>query len=196
MRTGRAGKPRAQLVVLMVGTTAQQDIDDYSLAVAEANKVGRKGVDDGVFLRLQKNDRQVRRSGYPGCVPDAACARIIREYIAPKFRSNDYWRYQRRRRCVDSADRRRGVAGASARPGEERRGLGLQNGLFIGVFVVLFRAPARSRGVDSCAAAPCLRRPAVAAGFDGCRHFRRTDWRRTDAVAWRWGRSIGGGWLR
>ncbi|GAB2592712.1 YgcG family protein [Dyella jejuensis] len=83
----------AQLVVLMVGTTQPDDVDDYSLRVAEANKLGRKGVDDGVLLFIAKNDRQVRIEvgyGLEGAIPDAACARIIREYIAPKFRNNDY----------------------------------------------------------------------------------------------------------
>jgi len=84
----------AQLVVLMVGTTEPQDIESYSLAVAEANKIGRKGTDDGVLLLVAKNDRHVRIEvgyGLEGAIPDAATARIIREYIAPKFRSNDYF---------------------------------------------------------------------------------------------------------
>jgi uncharacterized protein len=84
----------AQLVVLMIGSTRPDDIDDYSLRVAEANKLGRKGVDDGVLLFIAKNDRQVRIEvgyGLEGAIPDAAAARIIREYLAPKFRNNDYF---------------------------------------------------------------------------------------------------------
>jgi uncharacterized protein len=84
----------AQLVVLMVPTTQPDDIEDYSLRVAEANKLGRKGVDDGVLLFIAKNDRQVRIEvgyGLEGAIPDAASARIIREYLAPKFRNNDYF---------------------------------------------------------------------------------------------------------
>ncbi|HKT30691.1 YgcG family protein [Dyella sp.] len=84
----------AQLTVLMVGSTQPDDIADYSLRVAEANKVGRKGVDDGVLLFIAKNDRHVRIEvgyGLEGAIPDAASARIIREYLAPKFRNNDYF---------------------------------------------------------------------------------------------------------
>ena len=84
----------AQLVVLMVGSTDGQPIEEYSLAVAEANKIGRKGTDDGVLLLIAKNDRAVRIEvgyGLEGAIPDAANARIIREYIAPKFRSGDYF---------------------------------------------------------------------------------------------------------
>ena len=84
----------AQLVVLMIGSTQPDDIEDYSLRVSEANKVGRKGIDDGVLLFIAKNDRQVRIEvgyGLEGAIPDAAAARIIREYLAPKFRNNDYF---------------------------------------------------------------------------------------------------------
>jgi uncharacterized protein len=84
----------AQLVVLMIGSTAPEDIEDYSLRVAEANKLGRKGVDDGVLLFIAKDDRQVRIEvgyGLEGSIPDAAAARIIREYLAPKFRNHDYF---------------------------------------------------------------------------------------------------------
>lgn len=83
----------AQLVVLMVGTTQPDDFEDYSLRVAEQNKLGRKGVDDGVLLLIAKDDRRVRIEvgyGLEGAIPDAAAARIIREYLAPKFRVNDY----------------------------------------------------------------------------------------------------------
>ena len=133
----------AQLTVLMIGSTAGQDIDSYSLAVAEANKVGRKGIDDGVLLLVAKDDRRVRIEvgyGLEGAIPDAATARIIREYIAPKFRGNDYFG------GIDDA------VGAltllisgealpppvQGSPSNERSGPGLQNGLMIGVFVALF----------------------------------------------------------
>jgi uncharacterized protein len=133
----------AQLVVLMVGTTAQQDIDGYSLAVAEANKIGRKGIDDGVFLLIVKNDRQVRIEvgyGLEGAIPDAACARIIREYIAPKFRNNDYFggisdAVGALTLLINGEALPPPVKGA---PGEEHPSLGFQNSLMIGVFVALF----------------------------------------------------------
>ncbi len=84
----------AQVVVLMVATTGEQDIEGYSLAVAEANRVGRKGTDDGLLLLVAKDDHRVRYEvgyGLEGAIPDAATARITREYIAPKFRNNDYY---------------------------------------------------------------------------------------------------------
>jgi uncharacterized protein len=84
----------AQVVVLMVGTTQPDDLEGYSLKVAEANKIGRKGPDDGVLLLVAKDDRRVRiETGYglEGALPDAIASRIIREYMAPKLRTNDYY---------------------------------------------------------------------------------------------------------
>ena len=133
----------SQLTVLMVDSTAGQDIESYSLAVAEANKVGRKGTDDGVLLLVAKNERRVRIEvgyGLEGAIPDAATARIIREYIAPKFRSNDYFggisdAVGALTQLINGEALPPPVQGNSA---DEHSGPGLQNGLMIGVFVALF----------------------------------------------------------
>jgi uncharacterized protein len=84
----------SQVVVVMVPTTQPDDLEGYSLKVAETNKVGREGPDDGVLLLLAKNDRRVRIEvgyGLEGALPDAIASRIIREYMAPKLRANDYY---------------------------------------------------------------------------------------------------------
>jgi uncharacterized protein len=133
----------AQLVVLMIGSTGGQDIESYSLAVAEANKIGRKGTDDGVLLLIAKDDRRVRIEvgyGLEGAIPDAATARITREYIAPKFRNNDYFggigdAVGALTQLIDGEPLPPPVQGS---PTRERSGPGLQGGLMIGVFVALF----------------------------------------------------------
>lgn len=84
----------SQVAVLMVPTTQPEDIAAFGLRVAEAWKIGRKGTDDGVVLIVAKADRRVRIEvgrGLEGSIPDAAAARIIREYITPRFRANDYF---------------------------------------------------------------------------------------------------------
>ena len=56
-------------------------------------KIGRKGVDDGVLLVVAKDDRRVRIEvgyGLEGAIPDATSARVIQEYLVPKFRAGDY----------------------------------------------------------------------------------------------------------
>ncbi|MHB1059098.1 MAG: TPM domain-containing protein [Rhodanobacter sp.] len=133
----------AQLVVLMVGSTGDQDIEGYSLAVAEANRIGRKGTDDGVLLLVAKDDRRVRIEvgyGLEGAIPDAATARIIREYIAPKFRGDDYFggisdAVGALTQLINGEPLPPPVRGS---PDRERSGPGLQGSLMIGVFVALF----------------------------------------------------------
>ena len=83
----------SQVVVLMLPTTQPQDIESFSLKVAEANRLGRKDVDDGLLLLVAKDDHKARIEvgyGLEGVVTDAISSRIIREYLAPKFRENDY----------------------------------------------------------------------------------------------------------
>ncbi|MHB1274260.1 MAG: TPM domain-containing protein [Rhodanobacter sp.] len=133
----------AQLVVLMVDSTAPQDIESYSLAVSMANKVGRKGIDDGVLLLIARNDHRVRIEvgyGLEGAIPDAATARIVREYIAPKFRSGDYFGG-----ISDAVGALTQLINGEAlpppvqgNPGREPSGPGLQNSLIIGLFAALF----------------------------------------------------------
>ena len=87
-----AGKG-AQIAVLIVGTTQPEAIFDYTLRVAEAWKLGRKGVDDGVLFVVAKNDRKLQiltGPGLQGSLTDAMSKRIIAEIVAPKFRSGDF----------------------------------------------------------------------------------------------------------
>jgi uncharacterized protein len=84
----------AQLAVLLVPTTQPEDIAAYGIRVAEAWKLGRANADDGAILIVAKNDRRVRievGQGLEGAIPDAAAARIIREYITPRFRAGDWY---------------------------------------------------------------------------------------------------------
>ncbi len=83
----------SQLQILMVPTTRPETIEQYTQRVFDAWKLGRKGVDDAVLLVVAKNDRAVRiQPGYglEGAIPDITAGRVIREYLAPKFRQGDF----------------------------------------------------------------------------------------------------------
>ena len=83
----------SQLAVLIVPTTQPEAIEQYSLRVAEAWKLGRKGVDDGALLIVAKDDRALRIEvgyGLEGVIPDAIAKRVIAETIVPYFRQNDF----------------------------------------------------------------------------------------------------------
>ena len=84
----------SQLTVLLIASTGDQAIEEYSLAVAEKNKIGRSKVDDGLLLLIAKDDRKARIEvgyGLEGVVTDALSSRVIREYLAPNFRKGDYF---------------------------------------------------------------------------------------------------------
>ena len=83
----------SQLQVLMVSSTQPETIEQYATRVFDQFKLGRKGVDDGVLVVVAKDDHRVRIEpgyGLEGAIPDAIANRIIQEYMAPKFRANDY----------------------------------------------------------------------------------------------------------
>jgi uncharacterized protein len=83
----------SQLAVLIVPTTQPEAIEQYSLRVVEAWKLGRKGVDDGMLLIIAKNDRALRIEvgyGLEGVIPDAIAKRVIAETIVPYFKQNDF----------------------------------------------------------------------------------------------------------
>src|ERR1700728_4102551 len=86
-------KKGSQVAVLIVPTTQPEEIEQYGIRVAEAWRLGRKGVDDGAILIVAKNDRRVRievGQGLEGALPDAIANRIVDEAIAPHFKLGDY----------------------------------------------------------------------------------------------------------
>lgn len=87
-------KKGSQIAVLIVPTTRPEDIAQFSIRVAEAWKIGRKKIDDGVILLIAKNDRTLRLEvgyGLEGVIPDAIAKRIIAEIITPRFKEGDYF---------------------------------------------------------------------------------------------------------
>ena len=83
----------SQVAVLIVPTTAPETIEQYSLRVAEAWKIGRKKIDDGAILVVAKDDRKLRIEvgyGLEGALTDVTSKRIIDEIITPRFRSGDF----------------------------------------------------------------------------------------------------------
>jgi uncharacterized protein len=83
----------SQIAVLIVPTTAPETIEQYSIRVAEAWKIGRKKVDDGAILLVAKDDHKLRIEvgyGLEGALTDVTARRIIDEIITPKFRSGDF----------------------------------------------------------------------------------------------------------
>lgn len=86
-------KRGSQVVVLIVPTTAPEDIAAYAQRIGDAWKIGRLAVGDGVIVVVAKDDRRIRievAKALEGALPDLAARRIITETITPAFRANDY----------------------------------------------------------------------------------------------------------
>lgn len=87
-------KKGSQIAVLMLPTTRPEEIEQYSIRVAEAWKIGRKGTDDGVILIFAKDDRRLRIEvgyGLEGAIPDATAKRVISETITPRLKAGDFY---------------------------------------------------------------------------------------------------------
>jgi uncharacterized protein len=82
-----------QIGVLIVPSTAPEDIADYSQRVADTWKLGRAGVGDGLLIVVAVQDRRVRIAPFKaleGAIPDVLAKRIIDQQMVPAFRRGDY----------------------------------------------------------------------------------------------------------
>lgn len=83
----------AQVVVLIVPTTAPEDIAAFTQRAGDRYKIGRRGIGDGLLIVVAKNDRSVDiapAKTLEGAVPDILASRIIAEQIVPAFKAGDY----------------------------------------------------------------------------------------------------------
>ena len=83
----------SQVAVLIVPTTQPETIEQYSIRVAEAWKIGRRKIDDGALLVVAKDDHKLRIEvgyGLEGALTDVTARRIIDEVIVPQFRRGDF----------------------------------------------------------------------------------------------------------
>lgn len=84
----------AQVAVLLAPTFRPESIEQFGIRLADAWKLGRKGVDDGAILLIAKDDRELRIEvgyGLEGALNDATAKRIVSEIIVPHFRQGDYY---------------------------------------------------------------------------------------------------------
>jgi uncharacterized protein len=85
----------SQIAVLLVPTTAPEDIAAYSYRIAHAWQLGRKGVNDGALIVVATTDHRDRievGNGLEGPVPDAYAKRIVSDVMEPYFKQGDFYR--------------------------------------------------------------------------------------------------------
>jgi uncharacterized protein len=84
----------SQIAILLIPTTQPETIEQYSIRVVDAWKLGRKGIDDGVLVLLARQDRAARIEvgrGLEGVIPDAVANRIVEDVMIPFFRQGDFY---------------------------------------------------------------------------------------------------------
>lgn len=84
---------KAQIGVVIVPTTGQEDIFDYAMRIAEKWKLGSAKRDNGILMAIAVNDRRIQiLTGYglEGIMPDIIVSRIIRNQITPYFKQAQY----------------------------------------------------------------------------------------------------------
>ena len=84
---------KAQIGVVIVPTTGQEDIFDFAMRVADQWKLGSKKQDNGLFMAIAVNDHRIQivtGYGLEGVLPDIVASRIIRNHITPYFKQNQF----------------------------------------------------------------------------------------------------------
>ena len=82
-----------QIAILTIQSLDGEVLEEYSLKVADAWKLGKKDKDNGVLLLIAVDDHKMRievGQGLEGVLTDAHSNRIIRNEMTPHFRKSDY----------------------------------------------------------------------------------------------------------
>lgn len=84
---------QAQIGIVIVQSTGQQDIFSYALQVAEDWQLGSKKYDNGLLMVIAIADRRIQiLTGYglEGVIPDIVAHQIIQQQITPYFKQEQY----------------------------------------------------------------------------------------------------------
>lgn len=84
-------KSQHQFALLTIDSLDGDALEDFSLRVVEAWKLGKRGKDDGLLLLIAKQDHKLRIEvgyGLEGEVTDAFSARVIRNVLTPALRAD------------------------------------------------------------------------------------------------------------
>lgn len=128
----------AQMAVLSVPTLDDEPIERFSMRVAEAWKLGRKGSDRGLLFVFAPTARKMRLEvgyGLEGSLPDAVAKRIEVERARPYFADGQYAKGTIA--VVDAVSSRLGGRSASAPTARERPGNDI-SGLVFFVLLIAF----------------------------------------------------------
>jgi uncharacterized protein len=80
-------------VVVIFRSLEGENLEDYSIRLAQKWRIGQKSLDDGVIMLVFVNDRKIRLEvgyGLEPVIPDVVAGGLIRDTLAPRFREQRY----------------------------------------------------------------------------------------------------------
>lgn len=83
-----------QVAVVIIATTGDYDIAEFSFALGRKWGIGNKEKNNGVLLLIAKNDRKVFIApgyGLEGAIPDITAKKIVDNIIVPNFKGSDFY---------------------------------------------------------------------------------------------------------
>lgn len=86
-------KTSNQIAVYIIPSLEGENLEEFSIKVAETWKLGQKGKDNGVLLLVAIEDRKIRIEvgyGLEGALTDIMCRYIIENEIKPYFKKGEY----------------------------------------------------------------------------------------------------------
>ncbi len=86
---------KGQIAVLILPTTGEESIEEFSMRVAENWKIGSTDKNNGIIITVAKNDRKVRIEvgyGLEKIITDAEAGFIINNIVVPAFKNGDFYR--------------------------------------------------------------------------------------------------------
>jgi len=86
-------KTSSQVALLTISSLQGENLEDYSMRVAQSWKLGQKEFDNGVLLLVAMKEKKIRIEvgyGLESIITDAKSGYIIRNYIVPGFKKGDF----------------------------------------------------------------------------------------------------------
>ncbi|MEJ2636792.1 MAG: TPM domain-containing protein [Calditrichia bacterium] len=84
-----------QIVVAVFPDAQGYPVEEYSIRVAEAWKIGQKGRNNGIILAIFMKEHKIRVEvgyGLEDKVPDAIAIQIAQNIVSPQFKKGDYFK--------------------------------------------------------------------------------------------------------
>lgn len=83
-----------QIAVVIINTLDGYAVDDYAIRLAQKNGIGQQGKDNGVLILIARNEKKISIQvgyGLEGVINDGLAGQIIREYMRPAFKKDQYF---------------------------------------------------------------------------------------------------------